>query len=49
LITRIAVLEEKIAEIKSHIESIENESVESKRMRWEFLLAAIPGLLALLL
>ena len=48
LITRIAVLEEKIAEIKSHIESIETESVESKRMRWEFLIAAVPGLVALL-
>ena len=48
LITRIAVLEEKISELKSHIESIEAESTEAKRMRWEFLLAAIPGLLALL-
>lgn len=48
LITRIAVLEEKISELKSHIESIEAESTEARRMRWEFLLAAIPGLLALL-
>jgi len=48
LITRIAVLEERIAEIKSKIESMEAEEVENKRLRWEFLLAAVPGLLALL-
>lgn len=48
LITRIAVLEEKIAEIKGHINQMESESAESKRLRWEFLLAAVPGLLALL-
>ena len=48
LITRIAVLEERIGEIKAHIESIENETVVSKRLRWEFLLASVPGLLALL-
>jgi hypothetical protein len=48
LITRIAVLEERVAEIKTHIEAMEAESVESRRMRWEFLLAAVPGLLALL-
>ena len=27
---------------------MEAESVENRRMRWEFLIAAIPGLLALL-
>jgi|TARA_B100001094_G_scaffold281060_1_gene292267 vacuolar-type H+-ATPase subunit I/STV1 len=48
MITRIAVLEEKIAEIKEKIESVESEGKEERRMRWEFLLAAIPGLLALL-
>jgi len=48
IITRIAVLEEKLNEIKTHIESIEAETTEARRMRWEFLLAAIPGLLALL-
>lgn len=48
LITRIAVLEEKITEIKGHINQMESESAESKRLRWEFLLAAVPGLLALL-
>jgi chromosome segregation ATPase len=48
LITRIAVLEERIGEIKSKIESMEAEEVENKRLRWEFLLAAVPGLLALL-
>jgi 50S ribosomal subunit-associated GTPase HflX len=48
LITRIAVIEERVAEIKTHIEAMEAESVESRRMRWEFLLAAVPGLLALL-
>lgn len=48
LITRIAVLEERIGEIKAHIDSIEAESAESRRLRWEFLLAAVPGLLALL-
>jgi|TARA_R110001632_G_scaffold63265_1_gene151259 50S ribosomal subunit-associated GTPase HflX len=49
LITRIAVVEEKIAEIKSKIESMETETAEEKRLRWEFLLAAVPGILALLL
>jgi vacuolar-type H+-ATPase subunit I/STV1 len=48
MITRIAVLEEKIAEIKEKIESVESEGKEERRMRWEFLLAAVPGLLALL-
>jgi hypothetical protein len=41
-------VEEKIAEVKSNIESMETESAEEKKMRWEFLLAAIPGILALL-
>jgi len=48
LITRIAVLEEKIAELKENIFQIENEGKEERRMRWELLLAAIPGILALL-
>ena len=48
LTTRIAVVEEKIAEVKEKIESMETESAEEKRVRWEFLLAAIPGILALL-
>ena len=48
LITRIAVVEEKIAEVKDKIESMEHDSAEEKKMRWEFLLAAIPGILALL-
>ena len=49
MITRIAVLEEKIAEIKEKIESVESEGKEERRMRWEFLLAAVPGLLALMI
>jgi chromosome segregation ATPase len=48
LITRIAVLEEKIAEVKGKIESMDAETTEEKRLRWEFLLAAVPGILALL-
>ncbi len=48
LITRIAVVEEKIAEIKAKIEAMENETAEEKKMRWEFVLAAVPGVLALL-
>jgi len=48
LITRIAVLEEKIAELKENIFQIENEGKEERRMRWELLLAAVPGILALL-
>jgi len=48
LITRIAVVEEKVVEIKSNIDSMEAESIEGKRVRWEFLIAAIPGVLALL-
>lgn len=48
LITRIAVLEEKIVELKESIFQIENEGKEERRMRWELLLAAIPGILALL-
>ena len=48
MITRIAVLEEKIAEVKGKIESMDAETTEEKRLRWEFLLAAVPGILALL-
>lgn len=48
LITRIAVVEEKIAEIKSKIEQMEMETAEERKMRWEFLIAAVPGILALL-
>ena len=48
LITRIAVLEEKIAELKEKIELVESEGKEERRMRWELLLAAIPGILALM-
>jgi|TARA_B100002019_G_scaffold286090_1_gene296013 50S ribosomal subunit-associated GTPase HflX len=48
LITRIAVVEEKIAEIKSKIEQMETETAEERKMRWEFLIAAVPGILALL-
>jgi 50S ribosomal subunit-associated GTPase HflX len=48
LITRIAVVEEKIADIKSKIEQMETETAEEKKMRWEFLIAAVPGILALL-
>ena len=48
LITRIAVLEEKIAEVKGKIETVEAETAEEKKLRWEFLLAAVPGILALL-
>ena len=48
LITRIAVVEEKIGEIKAKIEAMENETAEERKMRWEFLLAAVPGILALL-
>ena len=38
----------KIAEIKSKIEAMEAETQEEKRLRWEFVLAAVPGVLALL-
>ena len=48
LMTRIAVLEEKIAEVKGKIETVEAETAEEKKLRWEFLLAAVPGILALL-
>ncbi len=48
LITRIAVIEEKIAEVKGKIETMEAETAEEKRLRWEFVLAAVPGILALL-
>ena len=48
LTTRIAVVEEKIAEIKGKIEAMEAETQEEKKLRWEFLLAAVPGILALL-
>jgi len=48
LITRIAVLEEKIAELKENIFQIENEGKEARTMRWELLLAALPGILAVL-
>ena len=48
LITRIAVVEEKIAEIKAKIEQMEMETAEERKMRWEFLIAAVPGILALL-
>ena len=48
LITRIAVVEEKIAEIKAKIETMESETAEEKKMRWEFVLAAVPRVLALL-
>jgi len=48
LITRIAVVEEKIGEVKTKIESMEAETAEEKRLRWEFLLAALPGILALI-
>ena len=47
LITRIAVVEEKIAEIKAKIEQMETETAEERKMRWEFLIAAVPGILAL--
>lgn len=49
LITRIAVLEEKILELKEKIEAVEEEGKEERRMRWELLLAAVPGLLALII
>lgn len=49
MITRIAVLEEKIAEIREKIDAVESEGKEEKRMRWELLLAAVPGLLALII
>ncbi len=48
LITRIAVIEEKIAEIKSKIENMAEETAEEKKLRWEFVIAAVPGILALL-
>ena len=48
LITRIAVVEEKIAEIRAKIEQMEMETAEERKMRWEFLIAAVPGILALL-
>ena len=48
LITRIAVIEEKIVEIKSKMDSMAEETAEEKKLRWEFVLAAVPGILALL-
>ena len=48
LITRIAVIEEKITEIKSKIENMAEETAEEKKLRWEFVIAAVPGILALL-
>ena len=48
LITRIAVVEEKIAEVKAKIEQMEMVTAEERKMRWEFLIAAVPGILALL-
>ena len=42
------MLEEKIAEVKGKIETVEAETAEEKKLRWEFLLAAVPGILALL-
>lgn len=49
LTTRIAVVEEKVAEIKLNIDSIDAETTEGKRLRWEFLLASIPGIISLLI
>ncbi len=49
LITRIAELEEKILEWKEKIDSVEKDGKEERRMRWELLLAAVPGLLALIM
>jgi 50S ribosomal subunit-associated GTPase HflX len=48
LTTRIAVVEEKIGEVKGKMETMEAETAEGRRLRWEFLLAALPGILALL-
>jgi hypothetical protein len=48
LITRIAVVEERVVEIKSSIDAMDAESIEGRRIRWDFLMAAIPGVLALL-
>jgi hypothetical protein len=48
LITRIAVVEERVVEIKSNIDAMDAESIEGRRIRWDFLMAAIPGVLALL-
>ena len=48
MITRITILEERIREVKEGIEGIEGEQEAEKKMRWEFLLASIPGILALL-
>jgi len=41
-------VEEKIAEIKAEINRMETETAEERKMRWEFLIAAVPGILALL-
>ena len=48
MITRLTILEERIREVKEVIEEIEGEQEAEKKMRWEFLLASIPGILALL-
>jgi len=48
MLTRITILEERIREVKEGIEGIEGEQEAEKKMRWEFLLASIPGILALL-
>ena len=48
MITRLTILEERIREVKEGIEGIEGEQEAEKKMRWEFLLASIPGILALL-
>ncbi len=47
-ITHIAIIDQKIAEIKSKIENMSEETAEEKKLRWEFVLAAVPGILALL-
>jgi len=47
MLTRITILEERIREVKEGIEEIEGEQEAEKKMRWEFLLASIPGIIAL--
>lgn len=47
LMTRLALLEERVKETKEEMDKMEEEEAETRRFRWEFLIAAIPGILAL--
>ena len=48
LMTRLALLEERVKEPKEEMDKMEELDAETRRFRWEFFIAAIPGILALL-